>query len=143
MIRLKMLAPLLLLIVLPACSSLTPHEERVYMEMSRDGHRVEEKDPVLGAFLGLLPGVGSFYTGQIGWGVFDLLLWPYSMIWDPFIGYENSQWRNFQATKAKIRRQRKNELEELDRQLLSEAIDQKEYARKRIQVNRRYDYDYE
>ncbi|MFN7950126.1 MAG: hypothetical protein U0610_00220 [bacterium] len=35
--------------------------------------------------LGFLPGGGSFYVGNYGLGVLDLLLWPFSVLWDPAV----------------------------------------------------------
>ena len=40
------------------------------------------KDAKLAATLSLLPGGGSFYTGSYGLGIVDLLLWPFSVIWE-------------------------------------------------------------
>ena len=43
---------------------------------------IKIKDPGLAAALGFLPGGGSFYTGQFGLGVLDVILWPFSILWD-------------------------------------------------------------
>ena len=43
---------------------------------------IRRKNPATATVLGLLPGGGSFYTGEIGLGIADLLLWPFSPIWD-------------------------------------------------------------
>ena len=43
---------------------------------------IKIKDPHAAAAFAFLPGGGSFYTGQIGLGVLDLLLWPISILWD-------------------------------------------------------------
>ena len=43
---------------------------------------IKIKDPAAAAAFAFLPGGGSFYTGQIGLGVLDLLLWPISILWD-------------------------------------------------------------
>lgn len=43
---------------------------------------IKIKDPGAAAAFAFLPGGGSFYTGQIGLGVLNLLLWPFSIIWD-------------------------------------------------------------
>ena len=56
------------------------------------------KKPGLAAGLGILPGGGSFYTGNIGVGVLDLLLWPFSVLWDPFVAHGKAKERNKFAT---------------------------------------------
>jgi len=43
---------------------------------------IKIKDPGAAAAFAFLPGGGSFYTGQIGLGVLNLLLWPFSVLWD-------------------------------------------------------------
>ena len=43
------------------------------------------KNPKLAASLGILPGGGTFYVRAYAWGFFDLLLWPWSIAWDPLI----------------------------------------------------------
>jgi hypothetical protein len=48
------------------------------------GH-IPEKNPKTAAALGILPGGGSFYVRSYGIGLVDLLLWPFSIIWDPLI----------------------------------------------------------
>ena len=52
------------------------------------GMAVQEKSPGAGAALGLLPGGGSFYGREYGFGVANLLLWPLSILWDPISGYD-------------------------------------------------------
>ena len=56
---------------------------RKYKEAIHAGcHDIKKKNPTTAIALGLLPGGGSFYTGEIGLGVADVLLWPFSPIWD-------------------------------------------------------------
>jgi len=43
---------------------------------------VPAKDMRIAAGVSLLPGGGSFYTENYGLGVFDLLFWPISIVWD-------------------------------------------------------------
>ena len=102
------------------------------------GMAVQEKNPGLGAGLGLLPGGGSFYGREYGFGVVNLLLWPLSILWDPVSGYEASRSINYQATRTHIERQRKKALDELDAKLAGNEIDLKEYTLQRRQVEERY-----
>ena len=43
---------------------------------------VKDKSTGLALGLGVLPGGGSFYTGNPLLGVVDLVLWPFSILWD-------------------------------------------------------------
>lgn len=43
---------------------------------------VRDKRPGLALGLGILPGGGSFYTGNWLLGVADVVLWPFSVLWD-------------------------------------------------------------
>ena len=60
--------------------------------------RVEIKDASRAMTLGLVFGVGSFYTDSIGMGVVGFLLWPISMAWDPFMAEQNANRINYEAT---------------------------------------------
>lgn len=56
------------------------------------------KDPAKAAVLGLLPGGGSFYTRDVGLGITDLLLWPFSPIWDMPLANKRATRLNKQET---------------------------------------------
>ncbi len=53
-----------------------------FLQFSRD---VRTKSTGTAFALGFLPGGGSFYVGNYGLGVLDLLLWPFSVFWDPAV----------------------------------------------------------
>jgi len=53
-----------------------------FLQFSRD---VRTKSTGTAFALGFLPGGGSFYVGSYGLGVLDLLLWPFSVLWDPAV----------------------------------------------------------
>jgi hypothetical protein len=65
---------------------------------------VEEKNVVAATALGLVFGGGSFYTGHPVSGVFNLLLWPLSIFWDPINGYEGALEANYYATKINYKK---------------------------------------
>ncbi|MBI6954863.1 hypothetical protein [Pseudomonas sp. CCOS 191] len=102
----------------------------------------EEKSPTAAMLLGLLPGGGSFYGRAYVPGTVNLLLWPVSVLWDPFSGYNAAESINYQVTRAHVARLKRNEMEELDSQLLLNAIDQKHYAVKRRMVNEKFSNGY-
>lgn len=103
---------------------------------------VEEKSPAGALLLGLLPGGGSFYGRAYGYGAVNLLLWPASVLWDPFSGYNAVQSINYQVTRAHVARLKRGELDELDNQLLLDVINQKQYAVKRRVIDEKFSNGY-
>ncbi|SEQ74329.1 MULTISPECIES: hypothetical protein [Pseudomonas] len=99
---------------------------------------VQEKSPGLAAGLGLLPGGGSFYTREYGFGVVNLLLWPLSIIWDPVGGYDTAKVINYQATKAKLDAERDKDLNALDSQLQLGQIDMTQYTLEKRKIESKY-----
>ncbi len=85
------------------CASLNSFQRSEYQEMKLAGVAVKEKDPNLAMALGVLPGGGSFYTRQWGLGIADLLLWPYSIRWDPFVGRSGAEVINYDTTRARLK----------------------------------------
>ena len=68
---------------------------------------VKEKDPAIATKLSFFFGLGAFYTGQPVLGVVDLLTWPVSILWEPFISPAEANKINYEATKhARARRDR-------------------------------------
>ena len=66
---------------------------------------VVEKKPETATVLGFFIGLGSFYTDQPVLGVIDLLTWPLSALWEPWIAPANANKINYEATKqARMRR---------------------------------------
>lgn len=105
------------------------------------GLKVEEKSETTAAWLGLLPGGGSFYTGHVGLGIVNLLFWPLSMTWDPVSGYDGAQVINYAATKAHVRRLENREIEDLDTELAAGRIDAATYALQKREIERKYDVE--
>ncbi len=60
---------------------------------------IEVKSPATAAVLGLLPGGGSFYTGAMGLGVADAILWMFgSTIWDSPLAWNRAKKINMEET---------------------------------------------
>ena len=70
----------------------------------------------------------------------NLLLWPYSIIWDPISGYEGSIAINYYATQARAPRMEK-ELSYLDDQLNVGLITQDRYVHEKRLLVARYAKD--
>lgn len=60
---------------------------------------VVEKRPETATVLGFFIGLGGFYTNEPVLGVIDLLLWPISILWEPWIAPAYANQINYEATK--------------------------------------------
>ena len=123
------------------CASLNTVQRSEYQAMKLAGVAVQEKDPVLGTVLGVLPGGGSFYTHQWGLGVADLLLWPTSILWDPFAGHSGAEVINYDITKAHLKQTKSRELSELENQLEDNRITQAEFNGRRRTLESQFEFD--
>ena len=102
------------------------------------GLAIQEKSPGAGAALGLLPGGGSFYGREYGFGVANLLLWPLSILWDPISGYDAARTINYNVTKAHVAKLHERDLQELDDQLGSGQLDLAQYTLEKRKVDTKY-----
>jgi hypothetical protein len=126
---------------LSGCSTLTTIEEGDYQRMQVEGVLVEEKSPTMAACLGILPGGGSFYTGNYALGALGLITWPVSVIWDPIAGYNQARVINYRASQASIGRMKQRQMRELDHALESGAVTQAQYIQEKRAIESRYGYD--
>lgn len=73
--------------------------ERKYRDALDAGCKpIDSKSPAAAALWGLLPGGGSFYTGQTALGIIDFLTWPFSPFWDMPLGYKKAKQINKEET---------------------------------------------
>ncbi len=125
--------------VLPGCATmLTSEQSREYQSYQAKGVLVQEKNPTTGAWLGILPGGGSFYARAYGWGVVNLLMWPISVLWDPVSGYEGSKTINYEATKASLDAKMRKELAGLDEEMVAGTIDKEHYVQQKHAIESKY-----
>ena len=81
----------------------------------------------------------SFYTGNYGVGVVNLLFWPLSILWDPISGTNGADSLNYAVTKAYIEKLRRSEIRDLDEKLAIGQIDNKNYVLMKIEIERKYE----
>lgn len=96
---------ILLLLVANGCASMNRAQEIEFEEWEKSGAVIEDKNPALGAALGVLPGCGNFYTGNVGYGLASVLLYPLSIAWEIPAGYHGSRLRNWESTRYHLSRQ--------------------------------------
>lgn len=120
------------------CAALTPVQRAEYRAMQEQGVAVQDKKPKLAAALGVLPGGGSFYTHQWALGALDLLLWPFSIAWDPFAGYTGAELINYEVSREVLNQARAKELNDLEHQLEAGTISQAEYFERRRSLGSPY-----
>jgi hypothetical protein len=108
--------------------------------MEASGIATQEKNPTTGALLGLLPGGGSFYAREAGFGVLNLLLWPASILWDPVSGYDGSMAINYQVSLANIRKDKLREQKQVQRDLQDGRIHATTANRRLRDLDDKYQY---
>lgn len=116
-------------------NSMQKHE---YKQYEMDQVLIEEKDPGLGAALGILPGGGSFYAREYGYGILNLLLWPASILWDPISGYQGSQSINYDVTAHHLKKEYQREVADLDDKLALKKIESDEYVIAKRKLQEKY-----
>ena len=137
----KIAAAAAALSLMTGCATgLSSIQEREYNAMQAQGVLVEEKNPTTGAVLGILPGFGSFYAREPGYGFVNLLFWPLSILWDPVSGYDGSKTINYDITKHKLKREMDAELSALDDKLAVGEIDSAAYILSKREIEQKYDF---
>jgi hypothetical protein len=132
---------LLILATFCGCNSLTTIQEQEYRAMRAEGLLVEEKNPTLAACLGVLPGCGSFYTGQYALGALDVITWPVSILWDPIASYNHACATNYHASRAAISKQKKREMSALEESRDVGRITQVEFNQSKRAIESKYGFD--
>jgi hypothetical protein len=122
-------------------TGLDPNQEKEYMAMQSANMLVEEKNPSTGAWLGVLPGGGSFYVRRPGLGMINLLFWPLSIFWDPISGYDGSQVINYNMTKYKLKRDKEKEMLELDEKRMAGKLDANAYSLEKKKIDQKFDFN--
>ena len=128
------------LIISGCAGGLNSMQKREYAAFENEGILIEEKKPMVGAALGLLPGFGSFYAREPGYGVVNLLFWPASILWDPVSGYDGAQSINYDMTKTYLRKEKGKELIALEELLIADQIDSKTYLIEKRKIEQKYEY---
>lgn len=137
----KEICLLMLILALSGCAGgLNSIQKKEYVAFEYDGVLVKEKNPVTGAVLGILPGIGSFYVGEVGYGILNLLAWPVSILWDPISGYNGSMSINYDITKKVLRDKKNKEISMLDDQLAGKKIDTSTYFLEKRKIENKYNY---
>ncbi len=116
-------------------------QEKEYSAMEAANVIVEEKSPTAGAWLGILPGGGSFYARRPGLGIVNFLFWPLSICWDPVSGYDGSQVINYNVTKQKLKRDMQKEMTVIDDKHMAGQLDTAAYLREKRKIEEKYDFE--
>ncbi|KAA6233304.1 hypothetical protein FP507_00380 [Chlorobium phaeovibrioides] len=122
-------------------SGLNSVQTSEYKTWEAKGLLVKDKDPGTAAALGILPGGGSFYTGNIGLGMVNLLMWPASILWDPISGSNGAKSDNYFATKTVVAKKQTAEISELDDKLRLKQINTEEYVMAKRNIEKKYSAD--
>lgn len=138
----RLVAAVSLAVALSGCAtSLTSMQKQELRGYQAKGLEVQEKNPGAAAAFGLLPGGGSFYTGNVGTGVINLLFWPLSILWDPVSGYDGALSRNYYATKGTVEKKQKRELSAIEDDMIAGRLTKEEYIVKKRAIEAQYSPD--
>jgi len=129
-----------LLFMVGCASGLNSMQQREYAAYENAGVLVVETDPSTAAWMGLLPGGGSFYNGDIGLGVVNLLTWPLSIAWDPISGRNGAMTDNYDVTKFQIKKTLEEEIGKLDDKLTLGEINTNQYVVAKRKIDQKYAY---
>ncbi|QWV96395.1 hypothetical protein KP005_13560 [Geomonas nitrogeniifigens] len=130
------------LAVIAGCATELNGPQKAELQWYRNkGMAIEEKDASTAAWLGILPGGGSFYTRNYGIGVVNLLCWPFSVLWDPASGYNGAEMLNYTSTVSVVEKKRNAELRDLDAKLGAGVITKEEYFKQKAACEKRYTPD--
>jgi len=134
------LTTVMAILLFTGCASkITTVQQKELNTFEERGLLVEEKSVTAAAWLGLLPGGGSFYTRNYLVGTLNLLLWPYSVLWDPFSGYNGAESLNYEVTKMQVEKSEKKELLQLQRKMEDKTISEEEYLTQKRQIEDKYE----
>lgn len=139
MTRIKTIIILFLAVLASGCATgLNSVQNMEYRNMEANKVLIQEKNPTTGAVLGLLPGGGSFYAGEPGYGIVNLLFWPLSILWDPISGYQGSKAINYAITKQDMHKKMAAEISTLDDKLASGVIKAPDYVVEKHNIEKKY-----
>ena len=93
---------LIISIVTVSCATVSSAKKDELKQWQAQNLAIEEKSPSVAAALNILPGVGDFYNGNVGYGVVNLLMWPLSIAWAPVGGADGALEVNYNATKHHV-----------------------------------------
>ncbi|RBB97330.1 TM2 domain-containing protein [Pseudomonas sp. MWU12-2115] len=133
-----------LAVVLSFASGCTTHlAEGQKQELSiyeSKGLVVKDKSVGAAAALGLLPGVGYFYTGHPVLGITTIPLYVISLgpLWMPFDTAAAAESRNYYSTKIQVERDRAKALRELDHKLEDKQLSYEQHLREQRLIEAKY-----
>ena len=119
-------------------ASLSTTENIKYEQWEHEKVLIEEKNPGLGAVLGILPGFGSFYAREPLYGVLNLLVWPVSVLWDPVSGYNGSRAINYNETFRLMAEKKEKEIQQLQIEKAATRMSDSTFLVKKMAIEDKY-----
>lgn len=137
-VAMRLIATVLLCVATGCVSGLNSLQKQELLAYEARGLKVVEDDESAAAWWGIAPGGGSFYTGNVGYGIVNLLLWPLSICWDPVSGINGAESNNYAMTKYHVQQLQNAELDELEQKLRNKTIELSEYTLDKEAILRKY-----
>lgn len=118
------------ILMLASCASINSQQKQELREWQAQNVYVKEKSPGLAAGLNILPGIGDFYNGNVGYGILNLLTWPLSVLWAPIGGASGADEVNYFASKnyvESLEKKQKKIKTDLEEKFLTNQISKNDY----------------
>jgi len=110
---------------------------KLHLYKSR-GFFVKNKNPILGAFLALLPAGASIYLHHFLFGIISVLTYPFSICWEVVIGYFGSLKANYTSTHELIKQTHSQQEKQLDDLLINITDNGKSYILAKKELDKKY-----
>jgi hypothetical protein len=135
----KIYHSLTMLIALSSCAIGANHKQRAAYNIYKEKKiLVESRDPNKAVKMGFLPGGSSFYNGDYDVAVFNILLWPVSILWEAGNASDRAILLNLEESEELIKKTFKLELSRIEEEKNLELIDEDTYKIKFLELYSKY-----
>jgi len=125
-------------LVTSCAAGVNPKQRLAYQEYKEKGLLIESRNPEEASSYGFLPGGASFYNGDYDVGLFNILLWPVSILWEVMHGSDRAKFLNLEDTEREIYKKFKSEIAELDELNYLDQISTSEYNKRAREIFKKY-----
>lgn len=108
-------------------SKLEDEQLLTYEIMEDKGYITKTKSPNLALGLSFLPAVGSIYSGNYKSSFLDILFYPYTLLFMPYLNYNHTQYEAYYRSKQDLRAKALRSYKKLDYLFEKKIITEEQY----------------
>lgn len=112
-----------------------------YDIMEDKGYLTKTKSPNTALGLSFIPMVGTIYAGNYKSSFLDILFYPYTLLFMPYINYNHTQYETFYRTKEELKLKMYNQLKKIDKLLKNGHITKNEHSIYQAQIIGKYNIE--